>query len=460
MNSTPTKSALEELHTAAHSIFAQALAGTGIELVFDQHLHFKDSELVLRPLGNSEPVRIHLSEFADLRVVALGKAAAPMLGILLDRLPKSFKVRGLCCAPSEPAERAPDFRYYAAGHPLPNSDSFKAAQAALQLMHETTGESFVFFLISGGGSTLFELPLDPGISLDDTVAFHKALIGSGATIAEINVVRKHFSAVKGGRLAAAAPLARKLTLQLADVPLSELDALASAPTLPDRSTIEDCRAVIDRYRMAEQFPPAVRTFFARPDLPETPGDKVNFTRAQPAVNSWLLTLLSNDDLVHAASMHATKLGFRVFIDNTCDDWSYDDAARYLLDRLDELQPEHGRVCLLSGGEVTVKLGPHPGIGGRNQQFALACALALHSRASSEPVVVLSAGSDGVDGNSSAAGAIADATTVNRALAYGFDPRTSLASFDSGPLFTALGDSVVTGPTGNNLRDLRVLLAVR
>ena len=146
------------------------------------------------------------------------------------------------------------------------------------------------------------------------------------------------------------------------------------------------------------------------------------------------------------------------IDNSCDDWDYADAARYLLGRFDHLRREHAKLCLLSGGEVTVRLGHEHGAGGRNQQFALACALALAGRDPEAPMVVLSAGSDGIDGNSAAAGAIADATTVARAHVLGIDAATALARFDAYPLFTALGDTLVTGPTHNNLRDLRILLS--
>jgi glycerate 2-kinase len=149
------------------------------------------------------------------------------------------------------------------------------------------------------------------------------------------------------------------------------------------------------------------------------------------------------------------LGYEVVIDNSCDDWDYRDAARYLLGRFDQLRSQYRRPCLLSGGEVTVRLGREHGAGGRNQQFALACALELVERGS---MVVLSAGSDGIDGNSTAAGAIADATTVARSQAMGIDAASALDRFDAYPLFTALGDTLVTGPTHNNLRDLRILLS--
>ena len=145
------------------------------------------------------------------------------------------------------------------------------------------------------------------------------------------------------------------------------------------------------------------------------------------------------------------------VDNTCDDWDYADASQYLLKRFHELRSEFPRLCLLSSGEVTVKLDGQPGCGGRNQQFALLSAFDL-ARYEGQPLIVLSAGSDGVDGNSPAAGAIADTTTISRARNYSFDPAESLQRFNSCPLFTALGNSIVVGPTGNNLRDLRILLA--
>jgi hydroxypyruvate reductase len=171
------------------------------------------------------------------------------------------------------------------------------------------------------------------------------------------------------------------------------------------------------------------------------------------------TLLSNHEFVNALHDRAQQLGFRVIIDNACDDWDYADASRYLLKRFHELRAEHPRLCLLSSGEVTVNLSPQPGCGGRNQQFALTSAFDL-AKYEGQPLAILSAGSDGIDGNSPAAGAIADTTTISRARAYHFDPESNLARFDTCPLFSALGDTIITGPTGNNLRDLRILLATR
>ena len=419
-----------KLHSDARAIFHHALRSSSIPAAFDRRLGAQS---------------IPLQQYDRIYVVALGKAALPMLETLRSRLPCAF-AGGVCCAPLPPGERIPGVDYYAGGHPLPNQDSFASAAAALRLLHATSARDLVFFLISGGGSAMFELPLDPHISLEDTRALYQALVGSGATIAEINTVRKHFSAVKGGRLAAAASRAARFSCLVSDVAPRFLDALASGPTLPDSSTVAECREIVHRYHLEERFPPAGRGFFDDPELPETPA-------LAPAPAE---TLLSSDDLIDAAREKAVALGYETVIDNSCDDWDYADAARYLLDRFHQLRAGSPKLCLLSGGEVTVRLGREHGAGGRNQQFALACALALAGPAT--PLVVLSAGSDGIDGLSDAAGAIADPTTVGRAQALGFDAASALAGFDAYPLFTALGDTLVTGPTHNNLRDLRILLS--
>lgn len=474
------------LHQDARAIFAHALDACRIDTVFRERVRCEGTTLVIEHSPDIRErlpgIRIDLGRYRKVLIVALGKAAVPMTQSLLDILPRRPSIRGICSAPAKPARRDWRIRYYAGGHPLPNRDSFRAAQHALRLLHRASETTFVIFLISGGGSTLFDLPLDPHISLADTIAFHQALIASGATIAEVNTLRKHFSAVKGGRLATAAPRAQKITLQVVDVPWHHANAVASGPTVADSSTVDDCRELLERYQLLEKFPLSVRRFFSRPDLPETPGDKAamkpdaerrdaarkagpgayawsSFTN-RPAITNWLATLLSNHDLLRAAHEKATALGYEVITDNHCDDWPYDKAAAYLVNRLIELRRRHAgrKVCLLSGGEVTVRIDRTPGTGGRNQQFALACGLLFHRQLPREPVVCLSAGSDGVDGNSPAAGAIADPATLTRAKSLGLDPEASLAAFNAYPLFTALGDTVLTGSTGNNLRDLRILLS--
>lgn len=472
--------ALENLHTTATGLFTGALAACNIETAFDRRIRIEGDRLKrLMPDGGG-PETVDISAYKRIFVIAIGKAAGPMLEVLLERMKRRKGLRGICCSNALPAKRNWRFRYFEGGHPLPNDDSFAAARAALALLRKARKDTLIFFLISGGGSALFDLPIDPAITLDDTRAFHDALLASGAPINEINTLRKHFSQVKGGRLAMAAPDAAKVSLLLPDVPLRTLDALSSGPTSPDHSTVEDVRSILARYELSPRFPASVRAFFEREDMPESPGNKswrppflpklagaVMARRVAAATNmadedrafrnSVFEILLSSHDLVENARALAEKQGYYVAVDNSCDDWDYAEAARYLLERFHSLRAAHPRLCLISAGEVTVTLTRPPGAGGRNQQFALACALEL-ARHPGEPLTVLSAGTDGIDGNTRTAGAIADPTTVVRARAFGFDPEKALAEFNACPLFTALGDAVVTGPTGHNLRDLRLLLA--
>jgi hydroxypyruvate reductase len=206
--------------------------------------------------------------------------------------------------------------------------------------------------------------------------------------------------------------------------------------------------VVERYDLLAQFPPSVRELFERHALEETPkSDDPAFHRAR-----WW-TVLSNQTAIEEASVAAERAGFFVHVDNSCDDWDYQKAADYLLNKVRELRKRCSPVCLISGGEVTVKV-TKSGTGGRNQQFALACA----EKIAGEPITVLSAGTDGVDGNSPAAGAVVDGSTIERIRQQGLDARQALEDFDAYPLFRALDDVIQTGPTGNNLRDLRILLA--
>jgi hydroxypyruvate reductase len=474
--------ALDALHDTATKIFTGALEACNIASAFDRRLRFEGNTLHRLMPDGSGPTTIDLTAYKRIFVIALGKAAGPMLEVLLERMKRRKGLRGICVSNQFPMARDGRFRYFESGHPLPNEDSFAAARAALALLRKARKDTLIFFLISGGGSAMFDLPIDPQITLEETIAFHQLLLASGAPINEINTLRKHFSAVKGGRLAMAAPESLKVSLLLPDVPLRTLDALSSGPTSPDHSTVADVRELLARYNLAPKLPPSIRAFFERADLPESPGNKswrpsflpklpwadakrprhitsaANMSGEDAAFrDSVFEILLSSHDLVENARALARNAGYHVVVDNSCDDWDYADAAHYLLERFHTFRAQHERFCLISVGEVTVTLTRTPGAGGRNQQFALACALEL-ANYPGQHLTVLSAGSDGIDGNTQAAGAIADPTTVARARAFGFDPEQSLADFNACPLFTAIGDSVVTGPTGQNLRDLRLLIA--
>ena len=474
--------ALETLHATATEIFTGAVAACNIESAFDRRIRFEGHRMHRLLPDGSGPATIDLACYKRIFVIALGKAAGPMLDTLLERMTRRNGLRGICCSNQLPRSRNWRFRYFEGGHPLPNEDSFHAARAVLAMLRKARKDTLIFFLISGGGSAMFDLPLDPQITLEETIAFHELLLASGAPINEINTLRKHFSAVKGGRLAMAAPEAAKVSLLLPAVPLRSLDALSSGPTSPDHSTVADVRELLRKYDLNPRLPPSIRAFFERQDLPESPGNKgwhppffpripkpdAALTRRVTSAatmsgeneafrDSVFEILLSSHDLAENARALAMKAGYHAVVDNSCDDWDYADAARYLLERFHALRATHPRLCLISVGEVTVTLDRTPGAGGRNQQFAMVCALDLEKYVG-QRLTVLSAGSDGIDGNTQAAGAIADPTTVPRAHAFGFHIKASLAAFNTCPLFTALGDSVVTGPTGHNLRDLRLLIA--
>jgi hydroxypyruvate reductase len=412
-----------QMRQTARDIFLYALREASIEKAFRRHVHLDRS--VLR-IGED---LYDLSAERRVFAVAIGKAAYTMMDCLQAQL--GTRLTGIAVGAVEAAEHRLGVQYFRGGHPVPDAESWRAAEAVLRALKQQGPAALVIFLLSGGGSALLEKPISEDISLDDLMAAYKALVLSGASIVEINAIRKHLSAVKGGRLArAAAP------------------ALASGPTMPDSSTVEDCCRVAEKYELLPQLPEPVQRLFAERKLQETPkaGDEA-FARSR-----WW-TVLSNAEVRQAAAGAAARAGFAVTIDNSCDDWDYAAAADHLLGRLRELRQGVSRVCLISGGEITVRV-QNGGRGGRNQQFALYCA----QKIAGENIAVLSAGTDGIDGNNPATGAVTDGTTLERARAEGLDAAAALARFDAFPFLETLDDAIVTGPTGNNLRDLRVLLA--
>lgn len=428
------------MRQVARDIFQHALAEAAISKGFARHVHCERG--VLRVCEDL----YDLQSYSRVLVVSLGKAAHTMVEALSAQVGASLE--GIVASSVEPATQIRGFRYFRGGHPTPNAESIQAASAMLRMLEAQPASALVIFLLSGGGSSIAEKPIDDEISLDDLIATYRALVHSGAPIAEINAIRKHLSAVKGGRLAQAAYPAQQVSLLVSDVPDSTPDALASGPTMPDSTSIDDCYRIADKYELLKQFPQSTRELFERHALDETPkSDDPAFVRAR-----WW-PVLSNQSAIEEASIAAERAGLIVHVDNSCDDWDYAKAADYLLQRVRELRRQFSPVCLISGGEVTVKV-TNGGVGGRNQQFALACA----KKIAGENITVLSAGTDGVDGNSPAAGAVVDGMTAERAQARGLDLRAALQKFDAYPLFQAIGDAIEIGPTGNNLRDLRILLA--
>jgi len=443
------ESLFRQMRQTAREIFDYALAQASIANALFRHVHYERG--VLRICEDL----YDLNSFSRIAVISIGIAAHAMADALTQHIghpaPEN-SLTGIVAGSVEPASQLRGYRYFLGGHPAPNAESLLAANAILKLLDSQTAASLVIFLVGAGGSSIVEKPVDDEISLNELLETYRALDHSGAPIGEIDTIRKHISAVKGGRLARAAFPAHQVSLLVSDILGATPDALASGPTMPDSTTVEDCYRIAERRALIDRLPNSTRELFERRALEETPksGDQA-FYRSR----YW--TILSNDSALAHARAGAGKAGFAVHVDNSCDRWGYAAAGEYLLKKLRDLRRTYPRVCLLSGGELTVELTvklTNAGIGGRNHQFALACA----EKIAGENVTILSAGTGGIDGNSPAAGAIVDGTTSDRARAAGLDIPRALATFDAHPLVKVLGDSVETAPAGNNLGDLRILLA--
>ena len=329
------------------------------------------------------------------------------------------------------------------GHPVPDAAGVAGARRIEAVCRDAREDDLVLCLISGGASALLPLPARP-VTLEDKQAITQLLLDCGAPIHEINAVRKHLSLIKGGQLARASAPAAMLSLILSDVIGDDLSVIGSGPTAPDPSTFEDARQVLRKYALERKASPAVLQRL-RGDEPETPkpGDAL-FDRVQNII------IGSNRQALEAASQRAEQLGYRpVLVSDAVAGEARDVAQAQAALALQT----GGKTCLISGGEPTVTLRG-TGKGGRNQEFALAAAIALEG---ARHIVALSAGTDGTDGPTDAAGAIADGESVARATALGLSAAQHLDANDAYPLFEALGDLVRTGPTGTNVMDIQLML---
>ena len=428
----------------AQRIFRETLAAIDIPATLERKLDLHGSRV---HVGAAE---IDLREFKELVAIAYGKAASAMAGGLTAVLAPDFSTQGILVVPAAPPRQLPGWTTFIGGHPVPTAQSFAAGRAILDRLARCHERTLIFFLISGGGSALVEQPLDPSITLEEFQKLHYALVTCGAPIEEINAVRKHLSATKGGRLAAASPRSMKLTLGVSDVPPGQESALASGPTLPDPTTIQEAERIAKQYGLLAKLPPSLQKIFERHELRETP------KKNDPAfARSHFALLLGEHDLTHSAHRACEAEGHVCLCDIEADNWPIEKAADHLLALLESQKKSFpGRpVAVIADGEVSSPV-TGDGIGGRNSAFVLACV----PKIAGKKIAVLSAGTDGIDGNSPAAGAVADGRTLSRARAAGLDVADFLRRSDAYNFFHRLGDAIITGPTGNNLRDLRILLA--
>ena len=303
------QSQFRQMRDAACDIFRHALAEASIAKAFARHVHCERG--VLRVCEDL----YHLHAYSRVLVVSIGKAGHTMVEALTQQIGESFldtSLEGIVAISVEPSAQVRGFRYFRGGHPTPNAESIHAANAIRKALDAQTAASLVIFLISGGGSSIVEKPIDDEISLDDLIATYRALVHSGAPIAEINAIRKHLSAVKGGRLAQAAFPAQQVSLLVSDVPDNTPDALASGPTMPDPTSAEECYRITEKHGLLPQLPHSTRELFERRALEETPkSDDHAFYRSR-----WW-TILSNQTAVEQATAAAERAGFSVHVDNSC-----------------------------------------------------------------------------------------------------------------------------------------------
>lgn len=443
---------LDGLRETARNLFLEAVSAVDPSKALERMLRVDRDVLYVKTDENSEK-SFDLNAYKNIFLIGSGKASASMAEaverVLEDRIARGVITtkygHGLPLKVTEIIE---------SGHPLPDLNGLEGARRMRNLLRETGAEDLVIFVLSGGGSALLPLPVD-GVTLAEKQEATQLLLDCGAEIREINTIRKHISQVKGGWLARWAHPSRVIAFLLSDVVGDPLDVIGSGPTVPDPSTFEDALEILRKYDLIRKIAPSIRCHLQsgkEGKAAETPkpGDP-----AFEKVDNILIG--SNILALRAAGQKARSLGFNTLILSSSVIGETREAAKFHAAIAKEIvatgHPLHRPACVLSGGETTVTIRGH-GLGGRNQEFALAAALEIDGL---EKVVLLSGGTDGTDGPTDAAGAVADHTTVKRAVAMGMNPRNHLEENNAFPFFENLGDLLMTGPTRTNVMDVRILL---
>ncbi len=431
---------------------AKAIFSKGVEAVLPEKV-IKNQVFLNQDVLKVKDNTLELDKYKKIIVVGAGKASAAM-GKALEEILGPKIAGGLVIVKYGHGEKLRYTEVEEGGHPLPDTNGLKASEKLLTLLDDTDEETLVIGLFSGGGSALLTLPAD-GITLDHKISTTDALLKCGASIQEINTIRKHISKVKGGRLMEKAYPASFLALILSDVVGDKLDVIASGPTVPDPTTYADCIDLIRRYSLENEIPKTVIDFLEKGKvgvIPETPkpGDKLFEKASNHIIGNNYLAL-------KAAEKEARKRGYNTLILTSVLEGDTTECARFHTAIAKEIvksgNPVARPACILSGGETTVIIRGN-GKGGRNQEFALVAALEIEGLNS---VCILSGGTDGTDGPTDAAGAFATGNTINRAECLKLDARSYLENNNSYEFFKALGDLLITGPTRTNVMDLRIIL---
>ncbi|UCH21583.1 MAG: glycerate kinase [Deltaproteobacteria bacterium] len=445
----PKSKSIEKMREDAVNIFYAGLEAVEPNAAVKNHCRLNDHRL---SVGDRT---YDLSKFNNLFVIGAGKASAPMASAIEDLVGQRI-TRGIVNVKYEHIADLKRVKLIEAGHPVPDENGAKGSGAILSLANDAGKNDLILCLMSGGGSALLPLAAE-GLTLNDKQNTIKVLLACGATIHEINAIRKHTSNIKGGRLARAAYPATLISLILSDVVGDDLDVIASGPTVPDSSTFGDCMEIFRKYEIIDKLPDSVVRHIEAGisgKIDETPkiGDP-----AFDNVNNVIVG--SNFEAVTAAEKKAKNLGYNTLILSSMIEGEtkhvahvHGAIAREIIKTGNPLPPP---ACILSGGETTVTI-TGKGLGGRSQEFALAAALDISG---SEDIVVLCGGTDGTDGPTDAAGAVADSGSVTRAREMGMNPRQYLSNNDSYNFFKTLGDLFITGPTNTNVMDLRITIAM-
>ena len=437
---------MSDLKETAKRVFLGTLKAIEPDSVIKQKLRVEGETLSL--CGEQIP----LDQFNEVVLIGMGKASLKM-GCAVENLLGPRVRRGLLVTDRR-SRMIVRSEVVVGGHPLPDANSLNAGERIVELVRSCGDGALIIFLISGGGSALVELPVSRSVSLEDLRVTNQVLIGCGATIREINIIRKSLSRIKGGALGWLARNSKCVGLYISDVNPGDLHSIASNPLLPEEIGEGDSLDVVRRFNLIDELPRSVVNVIQRGALErfasECPG-----TGFRPVT----MLLLDNSNAVQAAAEQARQLGFQVEVDDDLIEGEYRTVADQSVDHLMNLKSSfpNERVCVISGGEVSCAVRGD-GIGGRNQEFVLYCAARLAGLGIREGAAVLSCGTDGIDGNSKAAGAVADAELVIKAARHAIDASIFISGNDSHSFFKKAGGLVVTGPSGNNVRDLRILMA--
>ncbi len=435
------------LRTDARCIYDAALRAVDPAVAIRRHVERNGNRLMI------DGISYDMDRIDRCFVVGAGKAGAMMASamesMLGDRL--SGGVVNVKFGHTTPLRRV---ELIEAGHPIPDAAGVEGTEKIVKLLEHLGEDDLVFCLLSGGGSALMPLPAK-GVTLTEKQSVTSCLLKCGATINELNTVRKHISRVKGGQLARLAAPARLVSLVLSDVIGDPLDIIASGPTVPDESTYADCRTIVERYDLEDELPPSVIRHLdagAEGTGHENPGP------GDPLFGLTQNVMIANNrQALDTARIEAEKRGYNPLVLSSSIDGETREIARVYAAMAREIavhgDPLSAPACIISGGETTVTL-KGGGKGGRNQEFVLAAVSGIDGL---ERTVVFSAGTDGTDGPTDAAGAVADGRTMSRAAEKGLDADAHLDNNDAYHFFQPLGDLVITGPTHTNVMDLRLLL---